>query len=76
MKISTIELFAGAGGLALGLEKANFNHLFLNEKDSTCCTTLSSNRPSWKVIHEDIHKINFLVKNSKCYSAFNFQSSF
>ena len=59
MKINTIELFAGAGGLALGLEKANFNHLFLNEKDSTCCTTLSSNRPSWKVIHEDIHKINF-----------------
>ncbi len=59
MKINTIELFAGAGGLALGLEKANFSHLFLNEKDSNCCTTLSSNRPSWKVIHEDIHKINF-----------------
>ena len=58
-EFSLVELFAGAGGLALGLEKANFNHLFLNEKDSTCCTTLSSNRPSWKVIHEDIHKINF-----------------
>jgi DNA (cytosine-5)-methyltransferase 1 len=54
-----IELFAGAGGLALGLEKAGFHSVLLNDIDSHACKTLKNNRPSWNVIEGDISKISF-----------------
>jgi DNA (cytosine-5)-methyltransferase 1 len=54
-----IELFAGAGGLALGLEKAGFNSVLLNDIDSHACKTLKNNRPSWNVIEGDISQISF-----------------
>lgn len=53
---NVVELFAGAGGLALGLEEAGFNTVALNEKDSHCCQTLRNNRPTWNIIEEDIIK--------------------
>jgi len=56
---SLIELFAGAGGLALGLEKAGFKSVLLNDFDKDACETLSSNRPRWNVIHSDISNIDF-----------------
>ena len=56
---SSIELFAGGGGLALGLEKAGFNHVLLNEFDHSACETLRKNRPSWNVVEGDIHDIDF-----------------
>ncbi len=56
---SCIELFAGAGGLALGLEKAGFETVLLNEVDKDACLTLKENRPNWNVQHEDIAKIDF-----------------
>ena len=37
---TTIELFAGAGGLALGIEKAGFKTLALNEFNADACATL------------------------------------
>lgn len=49
-----IELFAGAGGLALGLEQAGFNEVALIEIDKTACETLKTNRPNWNVINDDI----------------------
>ncbi len=55
---TSIELFAGAGGLALGLEKAGFKHLLLNEIDHNACMTLVRNRPEWNVAEGDIHKLN------------------
>lgn len=55
----SIELFAGAGGLALGLEKAGFNTVALNEIDKDACATLKKNRPNWNVVEGDISKINF-----------------
>ncbi len=58
-----IELFAGAGGLALGLEKAGFQHKLLVEIDKDCVSTLNRNRPNWKVIHDDISTVDF--KNIK-----------
>lgn len=52
----SLELFAGAGGLALGLEQAGFSHVGLVEIDKNSVETLKKNRPNWNVIHEDIIK--------------------
>lgn len=52
-----VELFAGAGGLALGLEKAGFKEVGLVEWDKYACDTLKLNRPDWNVIQGDIVKI-------------------
>jgi DNA (cytosine-5)-methyltransferase 1 len=58
-KYSSIELFAGAGGLALGLEEAGLSCILLNEIDKNACNTLRKNRPKWNVIEGDISKIDF-----------------
>jgi len=50
----SIELFAGAGGLALGLEQAGFLHIGLIEKNKDAAQTLRLNRPNWNVICDDI----------------------
>ena len=57
---STIELFAGAGGLALGIEKAGFETLGLIEFDKDAADTLKCNRPNWRVINDDIANISCL----------------
>ena len=54
-----IELFAGAGGLALGLEKAGFEHVALNELMKDACDTLRRNRPQWNVLEGDVAHISF-----------------
>lgn len=54
-----IELFAGAGGLAIGMERAGFKSLLLNEIDKHACSTLRENRPKWNVVEGDIAKISF-----------------
>ena len=54
-----IELFAGAGGLALGLEKAGFQSLLLNEIDRDACETLRKNRVNWNVKNCDIKEYDF-----------------
>lgn len=53
----SIELFAGAGGMALGLEMAGFNHIALIEIDKSASQTLIRNRPNWNVLCEDIEKV-------------------
>lgn len=57
MNLKSIELFAGAGGLAIGLEESGFNHVALVEIDKYASETLKKNRPKWKVINEDIKNI-------------------
>ncbi|PPT10931.1 DNA-cytosine methyltransferase [Geitlerinema sp. FC II] len=57
---TAIELFAGAGGLALGFENAGIQHKLLVECDRTCVETLNNNRPNWQVIGDDVAKIDFL----------------
>lgn len=54
-----IELFAGAGGLALGLEQAGFDGLTYVEMNGDACETLRRNRPGWNVIEGDVHEIDF-----------------
>ena len=58
MTLKVIELFAGAGGLALGLEKAGFETIGLVEFDKSAAETLMYNRPNWNVIHDDIANIS------------------
>lgn len=57
---TTIELFAGAGGLALGIERAGFRTVALNEFDADACATLRRNRPYWNLIEGDVARISSL----------------
>lgn len=54
-----LELFAGAGGLAVGMEKAGLKCVALNEIDKHACETLRKNRPNWNVLKGDIKNFNF-----------------
>jgi len=54
-----VELFAGGGGLALGMEQAGFESVLLNELDKHACSTLRHNRPDWNVVEGDISKVDF-----------------
>lgn len=56
---SLVELFAGGGGLALGLEKSGFKSVMLNELEKAPCETLKANRPHWNVVQGDISHIDF-----------------
>ncbi len=56
---TVIELFAGAGGLALGLEQAGLKAKALIEIDKDAVATLRHNRPDWNVIHADVSKVSF-----------------
>jgi len=62
--ITVIELFAGAGGLALGMETAGLKTIFLNEIDKDCVETLKTNRPNWNVAHKDIKELDFTGMSS------------
>lgn len=52
--MSSVEICSGAGGQALGLERAGFLHEALVEIENAACETLRLNRPSWNVIEEDL----------------------
>jgi DNA (cytosine-5)-methyltransferase 1 len=54
MPLKSLEICAGAGGQALGLEKAGFVHECLIEIDKFACGTLRLNRPKWDVIQGDL----------------------
>jgi len=62
---TSVELFAGAGGLALGLDMAGFHHVLLNEFDEQACNTLRVNKPNWNVYEGDIHNVNFTPLRDK-----------
>lgn len=62
LKPNSIELFAGAGGLALGLEMAGFSTRALIELDEYCCETLRYNAPKYFpnaiIFQKDIAKLD------------------
>ncbi|MBR8641875.1 DNA cytosine methyltransferase [Streptomyces tuirus] len=53
--LSSIEICAGAGGLALGLESAGFSPAALVEVDDKALATLFANRPEWNLVEEDLN---------------------
>lgn len=53
-KISSLEICAGGGGQALGLEQAGFEHEGLVEIERHYCNTLRLNRPRWEVFEKDL----------------------
>ncbi len=57
-KLNCIEICAGAGGQALGLERSGFEPEALIEIDKHCCNTLRYNRPNWNVIEADIREFD------------------
>lgn len=52
--LNSVEVCAGAGGQALGLEQAGFGHECLVDIDRHCCNTLNLNRPKWNVFQTDL----------------------
>ncbi len=56
---TAIELFAGAGGTALGMENAGIKHVLLNENDKNACKTLQTNKPDWNIIEGNIRELKF-----------------
>ncbi|WP_376782197.1 DNA cytosine methyltransferase [Agrobacterium cavarae] len=54
-----IELCAGAGGLALGLERGGFEHVALIERNRNAKATLRADRPHWNVVEADVRKMDF-----------------
>ena len=52
--LDVVEICAGAGGQALGLERAGFEHALAVELDGAACATLRANRPAWKVAEGDV----------------------
>ncbi|MXZ54887.1 MAG: DNA (cytosine-5-)-methyltransferase [Gemmatimonadetes bacterium] len=52
--ISSLEICAGGGGQALGLEQAGFEHEGLVEIERHYCNTLRLNRPDWQVFEKDL----------------------
>ena len=54
MALSSLEICAGAGGQALGLEWAGFDHACLVEIEPPACATLRINRPHWNVVEGDL----------------------
>jgi DNA (cytosine-5)-methyltransferase 1 len=63
--LTSIDLFAGAGGTALGLENAGFKHLLLSEMDKSACQTLRVNRPNWNVVEGDVANVDFRPYSGK-----------
>jgi len=61
----SIELFAGGGGMALGMEKVGFEPLLLCEWDKHACNTLRKNRPHWNVVEGDVSAIDFTPYRNK-----------
>ena len=56
--LTSIEICAGAGGQALGLSQAGFEHVALVEYEADYCKVLKNNRPDWNVICGDVRKFN------------------
>lgn len=58
-KYNIVELFAGAGGTALGLHNAGLQHVLLTDWDKNAVETLKKNKPEWNSLQADVRSIDF-----------------
>lgn len=56
--LTSLEVCAGAGGQARGLELAGFHHSGVVEIDVDCCKTLGLNRPDWQIHNADLNEFD------------------
>ncbi len=54
VRFRSLDVYAGAGGQALGLERAGFDPVMLIDDDAHACATLQVNRPNWDVRRTDL----------------------
>ncbi len=57
-RLQFVDLCAGAGGLALGLEQAGFTPTLLLDRKRVACETLRANRPNWRVLETDLREFD------------------
>ncbi|MBO6167908.1 MAG: DNA cytosine methyltransferase [Kiritimatiellae bacterium] len=57
-KLACVEICAGAGGQAIGLERAGFSHIALVEYEQEYCDVLKKNNPTWNVMCADVRKFD------------------
>lgn len=57
-RLTCVEICAGAGGQAIGLERAGFEHVALVEYEREYCDVLRGNKPDWNVICADVRKFD------------------
>lgn len=64
--MQSVELYTGAGGLALGISRAGFDHLAVVELDSDSCETILQNKRRrvesihrWPVFNCDVRRFDF-----------------
>ncbi|MFB7114601.1 DNA cytosine methyltransferase [Streptomyces sp. NPDC056291] len=53
-----VDVCAGAGGLALGLEQAGFEPTLLLDNMAMACETLRLNRPEWNILKADLREFD------------------
>ena len=60
-----LELFAGCGGMSVGLERAGWDVKYKVDNDSACCDTLRKNYPKKKIIRKDMAQFHRELKSGK-----------
>ena len=55
-QLTSLEICTGAGGQALGLEQAGFDHVACVEIEPPACATLRLNRPQWNIVEGDLRE--------------------
>ena len=56
--LSVLEICAGAGGQAIGLEAAGWTHEAAVDNDADACATLRWNRPQWTIVEDDVAAVD------------------